>query len=227
MHFVAQGDLVLKSLFVLLAIMLFVSAYLTLLKAVSLIFRFVQARRFLIGLAEAGSWRQLEALVGRLAGDGVWPRLAQRVMAGLKPPPGAGRPSGGPAGDVLAQRLIAREIAAQTLDLRRGLEVLVAIAWAAPVVGGAAVGWAGLGPTPLDPALGGATALLFLGLAVAGATLLACLGLRVAGRLYLAQFTLFQQLLAPILRQGRSDSVRGVRSPSGFHQAEILSINII
>jgi len=226
MQLIGQGDIVARALFVFLAIMLFASVYLALIKAISLSWRLYRAKRFLGSLAKARSLRQMQECVDGWTTNESFSRLTHRIMAEQKKRnvSAASRDERGDALGAAAQRLIAVEAAEQAADLHQGLVVLAAMAWMAPVTGLAATAWYAGGVWLQSAlALGAAgepwihgLALLQLGLVVAVIALPAYLCLRAANRMYLSRFARFGRMIQPMLEQGGEVPMRGVKPGSGF-----------
>ncbi|WP_323029655.1 MotA/TolQ/ExbB proton channel family protein [Castellaniella defragrans] len=224
MQLIGQGDIVVRMLFVFLVMMLFAASYLFLVKAAGLTCRILDARKFLSGLALAGSLRQMRELVDRQTTIRSFSRLAHRIMAEKRmlDARAAGCGEAGGTHGAMVQGLIAQEAAEQAADLRRGLNVLAAMVWIAPLMGLVAAVWRAGGIWLESSRVSWTSAGLWadglammqLGLAVAVVCLMAYLCLLVANRMYLSQFALFREMVVRILAQegdGRAQKV-GFRS---------------
>lgn len=219
MQIVAQSDVVVRTLFVFLVMMLFANGYLFLIKAVGLSGCVRRSRRFLGGLGQIDSWQRLQARVREQPALEPFARVTRRITGGDDPfgANAAGRRRGGHrASGAMVQHQIALEAAEQAVDLQCGLKILFVTGWLAPLVGLLAAAWCTggewLGPEEADWAAGGV--LLQLGLITAAFAWLAYAGLSLVNRWYLAQFASLEHALLVILEQGRRPDSGGAHQPS-------------
>lgn len=235
MYLIGQSDMVVRALFVFLSTMLFASVYLFLIKAINLSCRACHAKRFLHSFSQARSLQQVQELVDRQVTIESFSRVAHRILAEKTifdaTADQYAQVSG--AHDAVARRLIAQEAAEQAVDIRRGLNVLAAMVWAAPATGLAATVWRAVGlwlhsarvDWKASDLWAEALVMMQLGSVVAIIALVAYLCLLVANRLYLSQFVLFGRLVMPLLEPGGTAKARDANGRHDFPRTQQSKLN--
>ncbi len=225
MQLIGHGDLASGVFFAFLSAMLFAGAYLFLVKLADLTCRAWHAWRFLRGFAQARSLQQARALVDGQATLQSFSRVAHCILVEKKTFDAAADRHGQArdAPGAAAQRLIALEAAGQAAELRRGLNILAAMVWAAPATGLLATLWHEVWPQ-LQPGQAGwkahapwgeQFAMMQLGLSTALISLVARLCLQVANRVYLSQFALFGRMVRSLLEPDRNAAACGAELRHG------------